>query len=451
MAPLISLKSSVAEDGSTQTEPPAGVVVEFDIADGVPSLQPGRAGIEVLVLVRIFGEAIGAITVDLPVDGLEPTAIAHSVARELESELKQRFTECGLDWDGTVPVDGLKPAHTPGFLVSRERVLREGPFITAAICTRNRPASLAKTLESLSTQDYQRMRVLVIDNAPSDDRTQQVVREAAAELQMEIDYVVEPRPGLSWARNRAIDEADGDVVAWVDDDERCDRWWAAEIARGYVEVPEADGVSGLIVPGELVTRSQVMFENYSGVRRGRGFARAVFSPGTASQQSPLYPLPPFGAGGNMSFRREALKLIGGFNCALGAGTLTQGGEDTAALSALLLAGGTIVYQPTAIVYHYHRREYAALRRQLQGYGRGLTAFYLALVLRRPGCLPALIRLGRKSIKDEFARSGQRIGEIGSDFPRDLLKAHSLGMLQGPFAYIVAAFKARRLRRTVPRQ
>ena len=61
---------------------------------------------------------------------------------------------------------------------------------------------------------------------------------------------------------------------------------------------------------------------------------------------------------------------GSFDCALGAGTVTQGCEDTAALSALLLEGGTIVYQPTAIVRHYYGRDYAALRRQPKAMGVG---------------------------------------------------------------------------------
>jgi glycosyltransferase involved in cell wall biosynthesis len=424
--------------------------MECDIADGVPAVPAGRPGMRVLVLVRLFGEPIGMLAESLPADGIDAVGLARIIGRDVANELAERFSECGLTWDGQVPTKGLKPPRTPRFLASRERVMREGPLITAAVCTRDRPVGLVKTLESLSVQEYRRMRILVIDNAPSDDRTCQVVREAQKALEIDIDYVVEPRPGLSWARNRAIAESDGEVIAWIDDDERCDRWWAAEIARGYVEVPGAGAVSGIIVPAELVTESQVLFENYSGVQRGRGFTRAVFSPATAAQQSPLYPLPPFGSGGNMSFRREALKLIGGFDNALGTGTLTQGGEDTAALSALLLAGGTVVYQPTAFVHHFHRREYASLRRQLQGYGRGLTAFYLSVLLRHPGYLGELARLSGKSMRDEFASGGRRLGEIG-EFPRDLLRAHSIGLLQGPFAYLIAAMKAQRLRRTVSGQ
>jgi glycosyltransferase involved in cell wall biosynthesis len=327
--------------------------------------------------------------------------------------------------------------------------MRDGPQMTIAVCTRGRPDGLAVTLETLRAQEYQRSQVLVVDNAPPDDRARQVVL-AARHGGLNVEYVVEPRPGLSWARNRAIEVAEGEVIASADDDERCDRWWAAELARGFVEVPGAGAVTGMIVPGELATESQVLFEKYGGVRRGRGFARAVFSPATARQQSPLYPLPPFGAGGNMAFRRDALEQIGRFDCALGAGTFTQGGEDTAALSTLLLAGGTVVYQPSAIVRHYHRREYAGLHRQLTGYGRGLTAFYLSTLLRRPGCAAELLRLGRKAVRDQFSPGGRRLSELGEGYPRDLLRANLVGQLQGPFAYAGARVRARQLRRADPK-
>ncbi len=293
------------------------------------------------------------------------------------------------------------------------------------------------------------MRILVVDNAPTDDHTRKVVLKAAQDHNIEIDYVIEPRPGLSWARNRAIDASDGEVIALVDDDEVCDRWWAAEIARAYVEVPEAGGVSGVIVPGELMTESQVRFDNYSAIYHSRGFTRAVFSPGGARKQSPLYPLPPFGSGGNMSFRREALKQIRGFDNALGAGTVTKGGEDTAALSALQLAGGTVVYQPTAIVHHYHQRStYSSFYHQFQGYGRGLTAYYTSMILRRPSSIVELLRLSGQAVKDQFSHSGSRHKQLGEGFPSDMLRANRIGLLQGPFAYAAARLQVRCLRRAV---
>ena len=427
-----------------QVEPPVGVVAECDIAEGIPAIPSPRVGMPALVLVRMFSEPLGTLTEQLPADMMGPSDLAGAIVRKFEPRLQERFAECGLVWDGQLPVNGLHPPRIPGFLTSRERVLRDGPEMTIAVCTRDRPEGLAVLLESLSAQEYQRIRVLVVDNAPSDDRSHQVVL-SARKHPLDIDYVIEPRPGLSWARNRAIDASEGEVIAWADDDERCDRWWAAELARGFVEVSEADAVTGIMIPGELATKSQAWFEEYSGVGRGRGFARAVFSAETAHRQSPLYPLPPFGTGGNMAFRRDVLKQIGGFDCALGAGTVTCGGEDTAALSTVLLTGGTIVYQPTAIVHHYHRKDYDALHSHLRGYGRGLTSFYASMLAHRPGGAAELLRIGGQAVMDHFSRRGRQLSELSDDFPRELLWANRIGLLQGPFMYAAAQVHARRLR------
>lgn len=427
---------SAADNGAR-----AGVVVECEVSTGISAITAPTAGTQALVLVRVFGEPIGMLSLTLPEGGLEPDQLANAIVSELEPELRERIVQSGLPWTGKLATDGLAPPRTPHFVTTRERVMRDGPEITVAVCTRDRTEALARLLESLRQQEYKRLRILVVDNAPSDDSTRQLVAELASELP--IDYVVEPRPGLSWARNRAIDASRSEVIAWADDDEICDRWWAAELARAFVEVRDADAVTGIVAPGELETQCQAWFEQYSGVRRGRGFSRQVFSPATAYRQSPLYPLPPYGAGANMAFRREAIERIGRFDTALGTGTSTMAGEDTAALCALLLAGGTVVYQPSAIVRHRHRRDYASLERVMLGYGRGLSAYYASMIVRHPGCLPELVRLSRQALRDQVSRGGGRLGDLDG-FPTELLRLNRKGLLQGAFMYPGARLRARRL-------
>jgi glycosyltransferase involved in cell wall biosynthesis len=425
---------------------PAALVAECELSDGIAPLIPPRGGIEALLLIRLFTEPIGMLELTVPRDGLSETALAAEIARAFGPALRDRFEECGLAWTDDLPTTGLRPPRHPAFLASRERVLGTGPDITVAICTHDRPDTLATALQSVCTQSYERLRVVVVDNAPSDDRARQVVASFAERY--DVTYALEPRPGLSWARNRAIEYAH-DVLAWVDDDETCDEWWAAEIARGFVEVPSADAVTGAVVPSELETPSQLFFERYGSVRRHRGFARAVFSPATRELQSPLYPLPPFGIGANMAFRRSALERIGGFDCALGAGTLTQTAEDTAAFTALLLSGGTIVYQPTSIVRHQHRRDDAVLHELLRGHGRGLGAFYTSMLLRRPSCAGELIRLLPAALRDQFSPAGKRADKLSGGIPAELVRANRMGIVQGPFVYARARARARRLRAGAP--
>ncbi len=146
----------------------------------------------------------------------------------------------------------------------------------------------------------------------------------------------------------------------------------------------------MIVPARLDTQVQWWFELAGGHNKGRGFSSDIFS--QHGVQSPLFPLPPFGAGGNMAFRRETLKRIGGFDVALGTGTPARSSEDTLALTLALLAGYRIAYEPAALIRHDHYAERDSLARQLRGYGVGLTAYYAALLRHRPSVLPALLRL-----------------------------------------------------------
>jgi glycosyltransferase involved in cell wall biosynthesis len=421
---------------------PEALVTELELATGIDGLAAPRPDISALVLVRLFDEPIGMLQLSVPGAGLTGRQLADATWAELGPRLSPRLAECGLELDHALPVDGLRPPRSSPFTESRERALAEGPEITAAICTRDRPEGLAALLESLFAQSYPRLRILVIDNAPSDDRTRRLVSAMADEH--DIQYVCEPRPGLSWARNCAAEKASTEVVAWVDDDEVCDRWWATEIARGFVEVPDADSVTGLVFPAELNTPSQVWFERFNGVARGHGFDRRVFSSATLSRRDMLYPLPPFGIGGNMAFRRAALERIGGFDCALGPGTVAMDGDDTAALSTLLLSGGTIVYQPSAIVHHRHRHDSGELNRLLLGYGRGLGAYYTSMLLHRPACALQLAQLVPRALRDRFSPDGQRLQDL-AEFPDALLRANHVGLLQGPFAYLRARVEARRLR------
>jgi hypothetical protein len=168
----------------------------------------------------------------------------------------------------------------------------------------------------------------------------------------------------------------------------------------------------------------------------------VFGPDTVRRQSPLYPLPPFGTGANMTFRPGVIERIGGFDTALGAGTPAMGSEDTLAFTQVLLGGGTIVYQPSAVTHHYHRRDVEGLHKQMVGYGAGLTAAYTSLLVKRPGLWWPLLRLAPVALRDLTGGDSLRVAGLRDDFPRDLLTANRRGMLAGPRAY----FRGRRAAR-----
>ncbi len=430
MADARALKQSTGDAGASRQPLPFGAVVDCDVAVGIPPLPPSSGGY-CFVLVRAFGEPIGLLTGEAPAQGLAPDALAQRIAGRFSSELSERLEGCGIAWSGELPTTGLAAPAAPAFERSREAVLHNGPSMTVAVCTRDRPETLRRLLDSLVAQRYPRVNVLVVDNAPSSDSTRRVVASVAHAC--DIDYVREPRAGLSWARNRALASARDEIIAWADDDAVCDPWWAAEVARAFVGLPSAGAVTGLVVPMELDTPSQVWFEQYCGAARGRGVERVVFAPG-GPDHDPLYPMPVFGSGNNMAFRRRALEAIDGFDILLGAGTRSGSGEDILALSSVMLDGWPVVYQPSAIVRHAHRREYTDLRRLQLGYGRGMGAFYASMLAHRPSALAGMVRLVPRALRDQLSRDGRRLGQLDDAVRSDLLTAFRTGLAQGPFIY-----------------
>ena len=83
--------------------------------------------------------------------------------------------------------------------------------------------------------------------------------------------------------------------------------------------------------------------------------------------------------------------IGGFDPATGAGTPAKGGDDLIAFLRTIVDGGTLVYEPGAVVRHWHRRDYQGMRRQAFGYGMGLGAYLTAAVWRQPALLASMLR------------------------------------------------------------
>ena len=248
------------------------------------------------------------------------------------------------------------------------------PSLTVAICTKDRTDNLARCLESLlklqtanKPVGSPNFEILVVDNAPSDEQTQKLVASLPT-----VNYVREPKPGLDFARNRALTEATNEMLAFLDDDVVVDRNWLDGFIEAWAENPDAAAFTGLVLPYELATEAQILFEQNGGFRRG--FEKIRY--GQILPSNPLYPCGSgiFGAGCNMAFRREILLKLGGFDEALDTGAPLPGGGDLDIFYRVIRAGYPLVYEPQYLVFHQHRREKEKLRRQYWTWGLGFTAF-----------------------------------------------------------------------------
>jgi GT2 family glycosyltransferase len=264
--------------------------------------------------------------------------------------------------------------------------------------------------------------VLVIDNAPRSDATRVVVEGTPG-----VRYLCEPLVGLDFARNCAMREATGEVLAFLDDDVVVDWNWARGLLRAWGENPDAGAVTGLVLPLALETPAQVLFEQRGGFRRG--FLPLRYGP--TAFRDPLHPCGAgqFGTGANMSIDLSLLRKLGGFDEALDTGRPLPGGGDLDIFYRVLRAGRMLVYDPRAVVFHEHRRELVGLRRQYHSWGVGLMAFLVKSMRSDRTMRPALRRLVLWWFKYQLRRIFRRLRRR-EPTPLRMIAAEILGGVQG---------------------
>lgn len=392
----------------------------------------------VRALVRWHGSVVG--TIDLPVRNgrLSGLILRQAIVEHLGRTLLDRQMRLALSSGHATPF------HAHAFLKLQPPALPpETPSITVAVCTRNRVFDLARCLESLNQLDYPAFEILVVDNAPDNDSVERLVRGTYPNVR----YVVEPRPGLNWARNRAILETTSDVLAFTDDDVVVDRLWLQALARIFAENPEVMAATGLVVPFELETKAQIFFEAHGGC--GRGFKRRWVSSRNDGRDR-YHAAWQFGSGANMAYRRILFDQIGYFDPALDVGTVANGGGDLEMFFRLIKEGKVLVYEPDAIVRHRHRRRYDQLRIQISNTGVGYFSFLVRSALAYPeewrGFLRAAAdRMWNWNVR-RFLNSLVHPGPI----PRDLILVEWVGSIVGLGRYQKARNTAVRIAHSMGR-
>jgi hypothetical protein len=121
-------------------------------------------------------------------------------------------------------------------------------------------------------------------------------------------------------------------------------------------------------------------------------------------------------------------------------------EDTFAFARTLLAQHTMVFQPTAIVFHHHYETLVGFERQLHGYAVGNVASYAALISRDPKLLLALLRLLPTAI-DDFRRDLRRTDSVvraAKTLPASIRRMQLRGVLKGIPAYLKSVREQRNL-------
>jgi len=403
------------------TSPPKSVAIRsVDVREPLhPILDVTEYG-----LTRVFvsdgGELIGSVDIGNARGPISATRLRDGIASGLSYTLMKRTVERQL---GGVEVP---PNLSPAVRVS------------IVIPTCNRPDDLRRCLRAVEQQRASRpVEVVVIDNRPGPSSP---TRAVAAEFDG-IVCIDEPRPGLSYARNAGFATATGEIMIAIDDDVTVPAGWLERLVAPFAR-PEVMAVTGHVLPFELETESQCRFEAYGGL--GKGFTGLeVNGEWFRGHRGPV-PTWKLGATANAAFRAAIFSdpQIGVLDEALGAGMPTGCSEDTYLFYRILKAGHTMTYEPTAWVWHRHRRDAPALRRQIYSYSKGHVAYHLTTLLR-DGDRRALVRLFYSLPKVYVKRTWARL-RGWSDYPLSLILVEIAGTLAGPWALWQARRRVRRL-------
>lgn len=272
------------------------------------------------------------------------------------------------------------------------------PFVSAVICTRNRPDKIGNAVETVLANTYPDFDLTVIDQS-TNDQTEQIVR-GIGERDGRVRYRRMNQSGLSRAYNLAITSTDGPIIAFTDDDCLAPPDWIEKIVQAFAEQRD-----GQLMYGQVV---------------------AAYPQDGGEELTPALPIPKperldrsngfrvFGMGANFAARRSLFERAGLFDEALGGGGPLKSSQDFDLAYRAYRRDAPILLRPEVIVRHDGRREREDWPALLRAYGFGDGAFYSKHV--RCGDLYA-VWLGAKGFGIMAARHlvkrarGERPGEI----------------------------------------
>lgn len=211
--------------------------------------------------------------------------------------------------------------------------------VSVAICSYNREKYLEKCLDSLVHQkdvDSKDYELLIIDNNSTDGTKDLVTEYINKYPSIKIHYYFEPKIGLSHARNRAIKEAHGDYIAYIDSDGIAYPDWIKQIIEFTHKYPHVLAFGGPAYRYTEIPVPRWVPPEYGTLNLGekeKEVAGGIF-------------------GCNMIFKKSLLEKFGGFNPELGMVGKTLGyGEEDEIFSKMAKQNLPIMYNPHIKIKH----------------------------------------------------------------------------------------------------
>lgn len=210
--------------------------------------------------------------------------------------------------------------------------------ISLVICSYNRQKFIGGALKSLLSQTLSNDRFeIVIVNNNSTDNTERIVKDFINENpQLNYTYVVEKTQGLSAARNRGIKESKSPLITFMDDDGEATQEFL-EVIVDYMDTnPQVSGIGGKVLPIYESEEPKWLNPWLGGMLTIIDFGEKEF----------IFKGKKYPAGCNMTYRKELLEQVGGFN-----EKLQWRVDDKYIYYEIQKVNRNIMYLPKAVVYH----------------------------------------------------------------------------------------------------
>jgi glycosyltransferase involved in cell wall biosynthesis len=233
------------------------------------------------------------------------------------------------------------------------------PYVSAVICTRNRPDKIGNAVESVLANTYPNFGLAIIDQSTNSET--EAISLRVGERDRRMRYQRMSKSGLSRAYNRAIASTTGPIIAFTDDDCLVPSDWIEKIVTAFEEQHDGELIYGQVLPaypengGDALT-PLLRIDKPERLDRASGFRV-------------------FGMGANFAARRSLFERVGTFDEVLGGGGPLKSSQDFDLAYRAYRRNAAILLRPEVIVRHDGRREREDWPALLRAYGFGDGAFY----------------------------------------------------------------------------
>jgi glycosyltransferase involved in cell wall biosynthesis len=298
--------------------------------------------------------------------------------------------------------------------------------LSMIVATRNRAHAIAPCLDSIAASFAHAAlpdaEIVVADNG-STDKTAAIIKQWTASSGVAVKSLFEPRPGKGHALNCALRAAQGDLLAFTDDDCRLTKNYVSDLLRYHTADREPVLRGGRIELGDPTdlpltintTPERVQWHRRLKSARHRQIAGML-------------------NGCNLTMPRAIVEKLGPFDERFGPGSMVGNGDDSEYLFRAYIAYIALEYVPDMTVIHWHGRKTAAQgRKLLQSYARGCGATYAKFFWRHPDVCRPFVWDVNKAVQEILTGSNVNYPSLDFSFKNKLAWA-----VRGAVKYFVVA-------------